>query len=109
MDSLKESLSLSEYHKIVAKVDALIEEKNDAIQKGNELTQEKEDPIQFCGIIFVNLFVPAGAIYMLFGALYSHFILYIVGVVLLFWGTISYSILSLRERLRKKKFILIDD
>ena len=80
MDSLKESesVSLSNYNEIEKKVDALTKEK--------QVSTASYDPI------YISLFVPIGVILLLLSAIYSHFLICIIGIFLLFWGPLSYSI-----------------
>lgn len=87
MSSLNQFLDLIGNGEIEAKVDEIIKEKQDAVDS--------------CCKIYVSIFSPIGAIYMILGSIYSNFLIFMVGVFLLFWGTISYSILVLRNRLKK--------
>jgi hypothetical protein len=105
MVSLNERYCSTNYLEIEDKVDALIKE----IDKPKNKIQDKQDSIESCFVVNVSLFAPVGAIYMVIGLIYSHFLIYVIGVLFLFWGTISYSIISIRDKIKKtKKFKMID-
>ena len=95
MDSIEDLMNFENNSDINHRVDTIIKEKKDAIES--------------CCAIYVSLFSPIGAIYIIFGAIFSNFLIYTVGFFLLFWGTISYSIMSIRNKIKRNKISKLID
>ena len=98
-------VSVQSKNSLEEKVDVLIAEK----EKVSTLIEGKHDFIISFFSLNVSLFAPMGAIYMVIGSFSSYILFYIIGVLLLFWGTISYLMISIKDKIKKnQKFKLID-